>query len=147
MWAGSLSHNGLTGCGNDGGDWACHQLEHELGAVYDVAHGAGLSAVWGTWARYVYQEHPERFARFAEKVLELPHETDSLSLALKGIETMENYYRSVNMPVNLRELGISPNEEDIQRLAYGCSRKNTRTIGVVKKINQEDMAEIYRRAQ
>lgn len=147
MWAGSLSHNGLTGCGNDGGDWACHQLEHELGAVYDVAHGAGLSAVWGTWARYVYKERPERFARFAEKVLELPHETDSLSLALKGIETMENYYRSVNMPVNLRELGISPNEEDIQRLAYGCSRKNTRTIGVIKKLNQEDMAEIYRRAR
>ena len=147
MWAGSLSHNGLTGCGTDGGDWACHQLEHELGAMYDVAHGAGLSAVWGTWARYVYQEHPERFARFAEQVLGLPHEDDILSLALKGIETMENYYRSIDMPTSLTELGISPDEATIQKLAYGCSRKDTRTIGVIKKLNQEDMAEIYRRAR
>lgn len=147
MWAGSLSHNGLTGCGTDGGDWACHQLEHELGAMYDVAHGAGLSAVWGSWARYVYQEHPERFARFAEQVLGLPHENDILSLALKGIETMENYYRSIDMPTSLTELGISPDEDAIFKLAYGCSRKNTRTIGVIKKLNQEDMAEIYRRAR
>lgn len=147
MWAGSLSHNGLTGCGTDGGDWACHQLEHELGAMYDVAHGAGLSAVWGTWARYVYQEHPERFARFAEQVLGLPHEDDILSLALKGIETMENYYRSIDMPTSLTELGISPDEDAIFKLAYGCSRKDTRTIGVIKKLNQEDMAEIYRRAR
>ena len=53
-----LSHNGLTGCGTDGGDWATHQLEHEIGALFDVAHGAGLAAVWGSWARYVYKEGP-----------------------------------------------------------------------------------------
>ncbi|MDE7257602.1 MAG: iron-containing alcohol dehydrogenase, partial [Clostridia bacterium] len=55
MWAGSLSHNGLTGCGNDGGDWCTHSLGHELSAKYDVAHGASLTAVWGSWARYVYK--------------------------------------------------------------------------------------------
>ena len=64
MWAGSLSHNGLTGCGTEG-DWASHQLEHELGGMFDVAHGAGLAAVWGSWARYVYKEKPARFAQFA----------------------------------------------------------------------------------
>lgn len=69
MWAGSLSHNGLTGCGTDGGDWACHKLEHELGGMYDVAHGAGLTALWGTWAKYVYKNKPDRFARLAVKVL------------------------------------------------------------------------------
>lgn len=53
MWAGSLSHNGLTGCGSDGGDWASHKLEHEIGGLFDVAHGAGLAAIWGSWARYV----------------------------------------------------------------------------------------------
>lgn len=58
MWAGSLSHNGLTGCGTGGGDWACHQLEHELGGLYDVTHGAGLAALWGSWARYVYDANP-----------------------------------------------------------------------------------------
>ena len=61
MWAGSLSHNGLTGCGTDGGDWASHQLEHELGGMFDVAHGAGLAAVWGSWARYVLDARPARF--------------------------------------------------------------------------------------
>src|SRR5699024_4487279 len=65
MWAGSLSHNGLTGCGNDGGDWASHMLEHELGGMFDVAHGAGLAAVWGSWARYVVDHCLERFVRFA----------------------------------------------------------------------------------
>ena len=146
MWAGSLSHNGLTGCGNDGGDWACHQLEHELGAMYDVAHGAGLSAVWGTWARYVYKSCPERFARFAEYVMELPHDDDMDRLSLAGIQAMEDYYRSVDMPTSLTELGISPSEDEIQKLAYGCSRQNTRTIGIVQKLNLEDMAEIYRKA-
>ena len=60
MWAGSLSHNGLTGCGTDGGDWATHKLEHELGGMFDVAHGAGLAAIWGSWARYVCGERIER---------------------------------------------------------------------------------------
>ena len=69
MWAGSLSHNGLTGCGTDGGDWACHKMEHELSGLFDVAHGAGLAAVWGSWARYVYREDAARFARFAHKVM------------------------------------------------------------------------------
>ena len=58
LWAGSLSHNGLTGCGNAGGDFASHALEHEIGGLFDVAHGAGLAAIWGSWARYVYQNCP-----------------------------------------------------------------------------------------
>ncbi len=69
MWAGSLSHNGLMACGNDGGDWACHQLEHELGGMFDVAHGAGLAAVWGSWARYVCDALPDRFEQFAVNVM------------------------------------------------------------------------------
>ena len=72
MWAGSLSHNGLTGCGTGGGDWACHQLEHELGGLYDVTHGAGLAALWGSWARYVYDANPERFAQFATNIFDIP---------------------------------------------------------------------------
>lgn len=71
MWAGSLSHNGLTGCGTDGGDWASHQLEHELGGMFDVAHGAGLAAVWGSWARYVFHDRIDRFAKLAANVLML----------------------------------------------------------------------------
>ena len=85
MWASRLSHNGLTGCGTDGGDWASHQLEHELGGMFDVAHGAGLAAVWGTWARYVCKDRLDRFAKFAENVLFVPHSEDLEQTALLGL--------------------------------------------------------------
>ena len=146
MWAGSLSHNGLTGCGTDGGDWASHQLEHELGGMFDVAHGAGLTAVWGSWARYVYKDRADRFAKLAENVLMVPHDDNLEKTALAGIEAMEDYYRSVDMPTSLRELGIEPTEEQIQELADKCSFQNTRTIGKVKVLNREDIAKIYRMA-
>ncbi|MEO2263145.1 iron-containing alcohol dehydrogenase [Dorea sp. YH-dor228] len=146
MWAGSLSHNGLTGCGTDGGDWASHQLEHELGGMFDVAHGAGLAAVWGSWARYVYKDRANRFAKLAENVLMVPHDDNLEKTALAGIEAMEDYYRSVDMPTSLRELGIEPTEEQIQELADKCSFQNTRTIGKVKVLNREDIAKIYRMA-
>lgn len=71
MWAGSLSHNHLTGLGRDG-DWATHQIEHELGGMYDVAHGAGLAAVWPSWARYVCPQDLLRFARFGANVWGIP---------------------------------------------------------------------------
>lgn len=146
MWAGSLSHNGLTGCGTDGGDWASHQLEHELGGMFDVAHGAGLAAVWGSWARYVYKDRADRFAKLAENILMVPHDDTPEKTALAGIEAMEDYYRSVDMPTSLRELGIEPTEEQIQELADKCSFQNTRTIGKVKVLNREDIAKIYRMA-
>lgn len=146
MWAGSLSHNGLTGCGTDGGDWASHQLEHELGGMFDVAHGAGLAAVWGSWARYVYKDRADRFAKLAENVLMVSHDDNLEKTALAGIEAMEDYYRSVDMPTSLRELGIEPTEEQIQELADKCSFQNTRTIGKVKVLNREDIAKIYRMA-
>lgn len=76
MWCGSLSHNGLTGCGTCGGDWATHLIEHELGGMFDVAHRAGLAAVWGSWARYVMDEKPERFAQFAVDVMGVEESDD-----------------------------------------------------------------------
>lgn len=147
MWAGSLSHNGLTGCGTDGGDWASHQIEHELGGMFDVAHGAGLAAIWGSWARYVYKERPERFARFAENVLFIPHDDDEEKMALAGIEAMENYYRSIDMPTSIKELGIELTEEQVLELADKCSFHTKRTIGKVKELNREQIAEIYRMAR
>lgn len=147
MWASSLSHNGLTGCGTDGGDWASHQLEHELGGMFDVAHGAGLAAVWGSWARYVYKECPDRFAKLAVKVLMVPEKGSVEETALAGIEAMEDFYRSIGMPTTLRELGVEPTDEQILELAYKCSFGNTRTIGIVKKLSREDMAKIYRNAK
>lgn len=147
MWAGSLSHNGLTGCGTGGGDWACHQLEHELGGMFDVAHGAGLAALWGSWARYVYEVSPERFAQFAENVFHIPCGTDSKKTALAGIEAMEDFFRSINMPTNLHELGLTLTDEQIHELAFKCSFEDTRTIGGFKQLTMNDMKKIYRMAR
>ena len=139
MWAGSLSHNGLTGCGTGGGDWACHQLEHELGGVYNVTHGAGLAAIWGSWARYVYEVNPERFAQFATNVFDIPCGTDYKETALAGIEAMENFFRSVKMPTSLHELGLDLTDQQIHDLAFKCSFEDTRTIGVFKQLNMRDI--------
>lgn len=156
MWASSLSHNGLTGCGTDGGDWASHQLEHELGGMFDVAHGAGLSAVWGSFARYVYKENPLRFARFAVKVHGIEASGRDLSalpaeeidaLALAGIKAMENFYRSVDMPTSIHELGVDVTDAQIEELAEKCSFGQTRTIGIVKKLDKADIIEIYKAAR
>lgn len=147
MWAGSLSHNGLTGCGTGDGDWACHQLEHELGGRYDVTHGAGLAAIWGSWARYVYQENPERFAQFATNVFDIPCFADFESTALAGIEAMEDFFRSIRMPTSLRELGLELDDKQIHELAFQCSFEDTRTIGVFKQLNMKDMEKIYSMAR
>ena len=146
MWAGSLSHNGLTGCGTDGGDWATHQIEHELGGMFDVAHGAGLAAVWGSWARYVVSEGTERFARLAVRVLGVSGTGSDMEKALKGIEAMEEFFRSVNMPISLGQLGIKPTEEQMREMAEKCTFWGQRTIGCVKTLAQEDVYQIYRKA-
>lgn len=147
MWAGSLSHNGLTGCGTEG-DWASHQLEHELGGMFDVAHGAGLAAVWGSWARYVYKEKPARFAQFAANVFNIPWNSSNLEqMALDGIQAMEAFYRSIHMPTSLAELGVNPTEEQIQELAKKCSFMGKRTVGTFKVLQIPDMEAIYKMAR
>ncbi len=147
MWAGSLSHNGLTGCGTDGGDWASHQIEHELGGMFDVAHGAGLAAVWGSWARYVYKESIDRFVKFAENVLQVPHADDKERIAAAGIKAMEDFYRSVDMPTSIRELGVEVTDEQIEELAEKCTFFGRRTVGCVKALAKEDIMSIYKMAR
>lgn len=145
MWASSVSHNGLTGCGTMG-DWACHQLEHELGGMFDVAHGAGLAAVYGSWARYVYQTKPERFAKFAEKVFGIT-EGSVEEKAVAGIEAMEEFYRSIGMPTNIHELGVELTEEQMEELAEKCTFFGTRKIGAFKPLDKEDIIKIYHMAK
>ena len=148
MWAGSLSHNGLTGCGTVG-DYATHMLEHELSALFDVAHGAGLAALWGSWARYVFKENISRFVRFAVNVMGLPNDfTNPESTALAGIEAMERFYHDMSMPISIQELiGRDIADDEIRLMAEKCSLGNTSTIGNFKKLNMEDMEEIYRMAR
>lgn len=147
MWAGSLSHNGLTGCGTDGGDWASHQIEHELGGMFDVAHGAGLAAVWGSWARYVCKDSLDRFVKFAENVMQIPHAEDKEQVALAGIAAMEEFYHAVDMPTSIKELGVEVSDAQIDELAEKCTFFGRRTVGCVKALGKEDIIKIYEAAR
>ena len=146
MWAGSLSHNGLTGCGSDGGDWVPHGLEHEMGGMFDVTHGAGLAAIWGSWARYVYRECLDRFISFAINVMGVPGSGTPEDIALAGIEAMEDFYRSIHMPTCFSELGISPTQEQLEKMAHmfhiACGGKK----GAAKVLMEADFLNIYQMA-
>ena len=144
MWAGSLSHNGLTGCGNDGGDWMTHKLEHELGGLYDVAHGAGLAAIWGSWARYVYKNCLPRFRRFAVNVMRVEPAASDEETALKGIAALEDFFRRIGMPTNLRELGVSASEEDLALMARKCAVGVNGAMGSARLLREEDMLAIFK---
>lgn len=138
MWSGSLSHSGLTELGVST-DWATHELEHELSGMLDVAHGAGLSAIWGSWARYVYQDKPERFEQFAKEVFGI----EGVNAAVEGIEAMEAYFREIDMPVSIPELlGYSLTEEQIEELSVKCTM-GRKYIGGFRLIDKFQMKEIY----
>lgn len=144
MWAGSLAHNDLTGCGMTS-DFATHQLEHELSAMFDVAHGAGLAALWCSWARYVYKENVSRFVRFAVNVMGVANDfTDPEHTALLGIKRMEDFYRTIGMPVSIKELiGREISEEEIEEMVRKCSHGGSLIIGNFKKLASQDMKNIY----
>jgi alcohol dehydrogenase YqhD (iron-dependent ADH family) len=144
MWASSLSHNGLTGCGNEHrGDWAPHQLEHEMGGMFDVAHGAGLAAIWGSWARFVYKERPDRFARFGGRVLGLKASGDVLSDAKAAIAALLDFFREVDMPTTFAELGIHPTAEQIEEMTVKATFFGKRTLGNVMVLGHDEIRAIY----
>lgn len=148
MWGGSVAHNGLTGCGLSD-DWATHQLEHELSGMFDVTHGAGLAAIWPSWARYVYKGNISRFVRFAVNVMDVPNDfTDPEQTALRGIEAMEQFYHAIGMPINIHELiGRDITDEEIHEMVRKCSRDFTCTTGCFKVLQPADMEAIYRMAR
>lgn len=148
MWGGSVAHNGLTGCGVHD-DWATHMLEHELSGMFDVTHGAGLAAIWPSWARYVMHENLSRFVRFAVNVMDVPNDfSDPETTALKGIEAMERFYHAIGMPVNIRELiGRDITDEEIDEMTRKCSHNYTATCGCLKTLHADDMKAIYQMAR
>ena len=145
MWAGSLSHNGLTGLGGRK-DFATHQLGHALSEKFDVYHGDSLTAVWSSWARSVMDESPARFARFARNVWHV-EEADDTAAALAGIAKQEAFFQSIGMPVRLGELSCGRQDEaGLADLASRCSYGKTRTIGTFRVLDYESILAIYRRA-
>lgn len=147
MWAGSLSHNGLTHMGfESGGDWACHRLEHELSAVYDVAHGAGLSAIWSSWARYVKHTCPERFARLGKLVYGI-EDKDADKAADLTIDAFEKTFQEFGMPVRISGLGIDATDDVCRMLADKASLKGAKTLGNFQILKTEDMYQIFKAAK
>lgn len=151
MWAGSLSHNDLMETGRIG-DYAVHQLEHELGGLFDVDHAAGLSAIWASWARYVYKTDVGRFAQYAVRVwnCEMDFQNPEKT-ALEGIAKTEEFYRSLGMPTTLKELlrekGVtSVTGEQMHEMAQKSTYGNKRKIGNFVTLSEEDMVNIYKAA-
>ncbi|MBO4623140.1 MAG: iron-containing alcohol dehydrogenase [Bacilli bacterium] len=137
MWASSLAHNGLTQCGREF-VMCVHQLEHELSGMYEnIAHGAGLAALFPSYARYVYKANIERWTKFAKYLFG----TEDI---LKAISMQEEFYKSIGMPTSLIELGVK--EEDLEKLAYNASRGKTRILDGYMKLGYEEMLDIYKMA-
>lgn len=144
MWASSLSHNGLMAVGNDTrGDWACHQLEHELSGMFDVAHGAGLAAIWPSWARYNIGTDPARIAKLGYNVFNVTDSGQADRDAELTIEAVEAFYRSIGMPVRISGLGINLKDGDIDQLALKCTFFGKRTIGAFRKLDGKMIRDIY----
>lgn len=140
MWAASLSHNNLTGCGRINA-LPVHQLEHAVSGEYDrVAHGAGLAVLFPAWAKYVYKHNISRFAQFARRVWNV-NETDDKKVAEAGIEAMSQFFKSIGMPTTLNEFGIG--EENIPKLTDLCTFYGQRTINSVIELGDKEIKEIF----
>ena len=141
MWAGMVAHNNLVGVGRDQ-DWSSHNLEHELSAMYDVAHGAGLAVIFPAWMTYVMKQDVNRFAQIAVRVwgatmnFANPEET-----AREGIERFKQFLTSIGMPIDFRELGAK--EEDIPVMVKKLGLGESYTMGSFLELTSKDAENIY----
>lgn len=154
MWAGTLAHNGLAGCGVNipggrDGDWTCHGMEHELSALDTaITHGAGLAVIFPAWMRYVWQEHPERFLTFAKGVFDIEPIDDSEEAVRDAvtatIDELQDFFVSLGMPRTLGEFGVK--EDDIDQMLAGLKINRGEVFGSFKRLTLEDARAIYRSA-
>lgn len=145
MYAGTISHCGLTELGRCK-DFACHKLGHELSGRFDVTHGASLTAVWGSWAKYVYQDDIPRFAQFANKIWGITEGTEE-ERAQAGIDKTIAYFKEIHMPTNFTELGIGIQSEDVlAELADSCTAGGTKVVANFHPIDKATAIEIYKLA-
>ena len=146
MWAGSVAHNDITGCGTTG-DWATHNIEHELSGMFDVSHGAGLATIWPSWARYTKGRNIERFARFAVNVMGIEPLSTAEESAEAGIQAMEQFYTSIGMPISIPQLiGRPATESEIVEMAHKCTNGGKSLVGSLLPLSQEDIIKIYQMA-
>lgn len=139
MWCGTLAHNGICGTGRQE-DWVSHFMEHELSAVYGVTHGAGLAVIVPAWLTFMVEHNPGKVAQFARRVWDVV-ETDDRKAALLGIEKLKQFYKSIGMPITLKELGID--NPDIDLLVKKLHENKGQTIGGYYRLTPTETTQIY----
>lgn len=142
MWAGTLAHNGLCGCGKQE-DWSSHGLEHEISALYDVAHGAGLAVIFPAYMTYMLDKKPERVAKMARNVFGINEEDDHMA-GKAGIAVLKSFFSSIGMPVTFKELGVE--NPDIPLMVEKVHKNKGETFGAYYPITSRDSEAIYRLA-
>jgi len=144
MWAGTIAHNDMLSCGRIG-DWASHQIEHELSAIYDIYHGEGLSIVFPAWMRYSWKDDPPRFVQFFRRVFDVDYAMGNPERVInEGIHRLECYYKSLGLPVRLSDVKIG--EDRLREMADKCVMYRDGAIGNFKKLTADDIYNIYRLA-
>ncbi|MCL2249037.1 MAG: iron-containing alcohol dehydrogenase [Oscillospiraceae bacterium] len=144
MWAGTIAHNDMLSTGRVG-DWASHQIEHELSAIYDIYHGEGLSIVFPAWMRYCWKEDPARFLQFFRRVFDVDYAGDQALHAInEGITRLENYYTSLGLPIRLSQVKIG--EDRLREMADKCVMHRGDAIGNFKHLTADDIYNIYKLA-
>lgn len=143
MWSGTIAHNDLLGTGRIG-DWASHDIEHEISGIYDIAHGAGLAIVFPAWMKYVHKHDVNRFAQFANRVWDVEVDLNHLEkTALAGIQKTEQFFSSIGMPVTLKEAGIG--EEHFEEMAKKGTERGP--LGNFVKLYEDDLVQIFHLAK
>lgn len=141
MWAGMVAHNDTCGVGREE-DWSSHALEHEVSAVYGVAHGAGLSVIFPAWLTWMTTHNLPKLVQFAVRVWDVPAEGNPEAVALEGIRRLRRFFSSLELPITFRELGIP--KPDIDLLVNNLHRNKGELLGNYVKLTRQDTAEIYR---
>lgn len=141
MWCGTVAHNGICGVGREE-DWASHALEHEISAIYDVAHGAGLAVIFPAWMAFMAEHNPAKIAQFAHRVFDIPKSEDLEEMALAGTARLKHFFRYMGLPVSFKELGIE--HPDIDRMLVSLRRNKGELLGNYVKLTMTDCREIYR---
>lgn len=143
MWCGTVAHNGICGVGREE-DWASHALEHEISAIYDVAHGAGLAVIFPAWMAFMAEHNPAKIAQFAHRVFDIPKSEDLEEMALAGTARLKHFFRYMGLPVSFKELGIE--HPDIDRMLVSLRHNKGELLGNYVKLTMTDCREIYRLA-